>query len=444
MIAGSSNLTGAGLNRNLELNLGRYDDPVVEQARAWFDALWEEADPVDLAQIFEDIFAPYTPWEIFLRILFQLYGSEVAELEKMDEGLPLTSFQTHGVARALRLLRERGGVIVADEVGLGKTFIAGEIIRVYRSNRQRTVLICPAQLRDTTWKKFLHRYTFDRGVECLSYEQIANDIQLRDPQRPRADQPHLQSPLDDYQLVVVDEAHNYRNPDTPTRAAVLRRLLFGRPRQVLLLTATPVNNSLWDLFHLIRFFARQDAFLADRGVLSVYERFQQAMREDPSSLSPDLLYPIIDSTCVKRTREFVKKHYSGDTIKGPDGREHPIVFPQPKAITVRYPLNDPLPQLFDEIETALDGPNAVSFARYTPESFLIGEHDRESDAQAAATIGLIRSSLLKRFESSASAFLNTLDTLISGHKVFLEALEKGHVVTTRFLREIAADDEINA
>jgi hypothetical protein len=98
------------------------------QARAWFDALWEEADPVDLAQIFEDIFAQYTPWEIFLRILFQLYGSEVAELEKEDKGLPLTSFQTHGVARALRLLRDRSGVIIADEVGLGKTFIAGEIV----------------------------------------------------------------------------------------------------------------------------------------------------------------------------------------------------------------------------------------------------------------------------------------------------------------------------
>jgi Helicase conserved C-terminal domain/PLD-like domain/SNF2-related domain len=444
VIAGSSNLTGGGLSHNLELNLGRYDDPVVEQARAWFEALWEEADPVDLAQLFEDIFAPYTPWEVFLRILFQLYGSEVAELEKEDRGLPLTSFQTHGVARALRLLRERGGVIVADEVGLGKTFIAGEVIRLYRAKRQRALLVCPAQLRDTTWKKFLHRYEFDRGVESLSYEQIANDVQLRDPQRPQAAQTHLQSPLDDYQLIVVDEAHNYRNPDTPTRAAVLRRLLFGRPRDVLLLTATPVNNSLWDLFHLIRFFARQDAFLADRGVLSVYDRFHQAMREDPSNLSPDLLYPIIDATCVKRTRDFVKKHYSGDTIKGPDGRDHPIVFPQPRAMTVRYKLETPLPQLFDQIEGALDpdgAREALTFARYTVESFLVGEHDHDTEAQAAATIGLIRSGLLKRFESSAFAFVRTLDTLIHGHKVFLEALGKGHVVTTRFLQEIAPDDE---
>ncbi len=444
VIVGSSNLTGGGLSRNLELNLGRYDDPVVARARAWFDDLWEEADPVDLAGLFDQIFEPYTPWEIFLRILFQLYGTEIAELEKEDRGLPLTSFQTHGVARALRLLRERGGALVADEVGLGKTFIAGEVIRIYRQKRQRVLLVCSAQLRDTTWKKFLHRFDFDRGVECLSYEQLANDIQLRDPQRPHAGQSHLQAPLDDYQLIVVDEAHNYRNPDAPTRAAVLRRLLFGRPRDVLLLTATPVNNSLWDLFHLIRFFARQDTFLVDRGVLSIYDRFHQAMRQDPSNLSPDLLYPIIDATCVKRTRQFVKKHYSGDTIKGPDGRDHTIVFPEPRAITVRYALDEPLPQLFDEIERALDpdgGPHALTFSRYTVENFRLGEHDPDADAQTAAMIGLIRSSLLKRFESSAFAFSRTPATLIQGHRVFLDALGKGHVVTTRFLREIAAGDE---
>jgi hypothetical protein len=444
VIAGSSNLTGGGLRSNLELNLGRYDDPIVAQARAWFNALWEDAEPVDLAQTFDEIFASYTPWEIFLLILFQLYGNEISALEKEDRNLPLTTFQMHGVARALRLLRERGGAIVADEVGLGKTFIAGEIIRVYRANRQRVVLLCPAQLRDTTWKKFLHRFEFDRGVECLSYEQLANDIQLRDPQRPYATQTHLQSPLDDYQLVVVDEAHNFRNPDTPTRAAVLRRVLFGQPRHVLLLTATPVNNSLWDLFYLIRFFARQDAFLADRGVLSVYERFRQAMREDPANLSPDLLYPIIDAVCVKRTRQFVKKHYAGDTIKGPDGRSHPIIFPEPRAISVRYVLTDPLPKLFDAIEAALDpdgGSDTLTFSRYAVESFLIDGQDAESEAQAAATIGLLRSGLLKRFESSALAFGRTLDTLIKNHEAFLAALDKGYVVTSRFLREITADDE---
>jgi hypothetical protein len=445
VIAGSSNLTGGGLARNLELNLGHYDDPVVQQARQWFDDLWAEAEPVDLAGLYEEIFAPYTPWEIFLRILYQLYGGEVGELAKEDKGLPLTSFQTHGVARALRLIRNCGGAIVADEVGLGKTFIAAEVIRVYHDNRQRALLICPAQLRDTTWKKFLARHRLELSVECLSFEELANDAQLRDPRRAGPAATHLERPLHEYQLVVVDEAHNYRNPDTPTRAAVLRRLLFGQRRDLLLLTATPVNNSLWDLFHLIRFFVRQDAFLAQRGVLSIYERFQQAMRTDPSDLSPDLLYPIIDAACVKRTRQFVKKHYTGDTIVGPDGRRQPIVFPRPQPITVRYALGDPLPALFDEIEVALD-PNghagALSFSRYGIDAFRKGAHDAEEDARFAATAGLIRSALLKRFESSPYAFRRTLETLIAGHEFFLEALDKGRVVTTRFLREIGADDEM--
>ncbi len=446
VIAGSSNLTGGGLQRNLELNLGRYDGPVIAAARRWFDSLWDEAVPVDLARLYEVIFAPYSPWEIFLRILYQLYGEEVAELEKEDKGLPLTSFQAHGVARALRLLRDGGGAIVADEVGLGKTFIAGETIRLYHRRRQRALLICPAQLRDTTWKKFLARWQFELAVDCVSYEQLANDAQLAGAERLRASRDHLPRPAEEYQLVVVDEAHNYRNPDTPTRAAVLRRLLFGQKRDLLLLTATPVNNSLWDLFHLIRFFVRQDAFLADRGVLSIYERFQEAMREDPSNLSPDLLYPIIDATCVKRTRQFVKKHYAGDTIKGPDGREQPIVFPQPVAMTVRYALDPPMPALFDEIERALDpfgGAGALTFARYAAELHAKARDasDEEAEARAAATVGLLRSALLKRFESSSFAFRRTLEQLIRGHQFFLEALDRGFVVSTRFLEEIDGDDE---
>jgi SNF2 family DNA or RNA helicase len=81
------------------------------------------------------------------------------------------------------LIRDTGGAIVADEVGLGKTFIAGEVLQHYRDRRQRALLICPAALRDTTWKKFLNR--FQLFVECLSFEELASDIQLRDAQRPQ-------------------------------------------------------------------------------------------------------------------------------------------------------------------------------------------------------------------------------------------------------------------
>ena len=440
VIVGSSNLTGAGLTRNLELNLGRYDRPVVMQAREWFDELWDEAVPYDLAVVFEAAVQPRTPWEIFIRVLWHLYGDEVEEDSEADENLPLTSFQKHGVARALRLIREMGGVIVADEVGLGKTFVAGEILQLYRAQRQRALLICPAALRDSTWKRFLN--TYQLFVECLSFEQLANDVQLRDAQRPNADGQHLQRPLDEYQLVVVDEAHNYRNPDAPTRAAALRRLLFGQKRDLLLLTATPVNNSLWDLFHLLRFFLRQDAHLADRGILSIRERFERAMKEDPSSLSPDILYPIIDATTVKRTRQFVKKHYAGDTITGPDGTPQPIVFPQPNAITVRYMLDDLLPGFFDRLERALDPDDdaSIRFARYMPEAYLL-DGDEEEDARARALVGLLRSGLLKRFESSAFAFRRTVEKMVREHGAFLEALDSGYVVRTAFMKELSADDD---
>ena len=441
IFVGSSNLTGAGLTQNLELNLGRFDEPIVDEAREWFDELWEESEEYDLANLFEVVFAPRTPWDIFIRVLWQLYGDEVEEDAEVDEKLPLTSFQKHGVARALRLIKNTGGVIVADEVGLGKTFIAGEILQLYQDRRQRALLICPAALRDSTWDKFINKYQL--FVECLSFEQLANDIQLRDQQRPDADQDHIKRPLDEYQLIIVDEAHNYRNPDAPTRAAALRRLLFGRNRDLLLLTATPVNNSLWDLYHLLRYFLRQDSHLADRGILSIRERFNDAMRQNPASLNPDILYPIIDATTVKRTRQFVKKHYAGDTITGPDGRPQTIVFPEPKAITLRYELDDRLPGFFDRLEEALDsdGENAIRFTRYTPDDYLIFRREYQDAARSHAVLGLLRSGLLKRFESSSFAFYKTVDKMVREHDVFLDALESGYVVNTAFMQEVSADDE---
>ena len=441
VVVGSSNMTGAGLTHNLELNLGLRDPLIARQATEWFDDLWLEAEPFDLAEVFEVAVRSRSPWDVFVRVLWQLYGEELEEEGKADEKLPLTSFQKHGVARALRLIRETGGTIVADEVGLGKTFIAGEIIQIYRRRRQRALLICPASLRDSTWRSFLAEY--ELYLECVSFEQLASDVQLRDQQRPNAAGEHLKRSIEEYQLVIVDEAHNYRNPGTPTRAAALRRLLFGARRDLLLLTATPVNNSLWDLYHLLRFFLRQDAHLASRGIPSIRERFEEAMHMEPTSLHPDVLFPIIDATTVKRTRRFVKKHYGGDTITGPDGVPRTIVFPEPRAISVRYALEDRQPGFFDRLEEALDseGERCVGFARYMPDTYRKDAPDKEENARARAMVGLLRTGLLKRFESSAYAFQKTVDKMVQEHESFLDALDAGYVVTTAFLQELSGNDE---
>ncbi|MEH2576519.1 helicase-related protein [Bradyrhizobium sp. AZCC 1708] len=443
LIAGSSNLTRAGLTTNLELNLGRWNAGVFAQAKAWFDALWDEAVPFDLAAIFDEPEQEFSPWLIFMRVLWQLYGEEL-EQERQEEGdIPLTAFQLHGVWRARRILRDFGGVVVADEVGLGKTFIAGEILNACAKNRQRALLICPAALRDSTWRHFLDHFGISRFVEMVSYDELSRDRQFHDERRPLSVQSHLKSDLDDYALVVVDEAHNYRNPDAPYRASVLRRLLYGQRKDTVLLTATPVNNSLWDLYHLLRYFLRQDSALAPKGIVSIRDRFRAAAKEDPANLSPDYLYPIIDAITVKRTRSFVKNYYAGDTIRGPDGVMRPIVFPKAVPITVRYDLESMAPGLFDAVADALDptnGSNVVSFARYAPEIFRL-EQDEEQEEATETAAGLLRSGLLKRFESSAHAFRLSLKRMVREHDLFLDALTKGKVITTAFLREMSDDDE---
>ena len=121
-----------------------------------------------------------------------------------DEGLPLTTFQKHGVARALRLINETGGVIIADEVGLGKTFIAAEILKEYKDRRQKALLICPAALRDSSWEKFKNEY--ELYLETYSFEEIAQDKQLWDQsRRPNAKSKNIKRDIDEYQLIIIDD-----------------------------------------------------------------------------------------------------------------------------------------------------------------------------------------------------------------------------------------------
>jgi hypothetical protein len=432
-VAGSSNLTAAGLGQPPALNLGHYDGAVVDRVEAWYEDLWSRAAPFDLAAVYQRLTAEYPPYLIYLAVLYQLYGEELGEEQAETGGIPVTTFQKHGVWRALRILRNCGGVLIADGVGLGKTFLAGEIIRLYRERRQRVLLITPAALRDSTWKDFLNR--FQLFVTCVSYEELARDSRLG------GSGDYLHNDLDEFAVVVVDEAHNYRNPSAPARGGTLRQLMTGPRRDLVLLTATPVNNSLWDLYHLLRYFVKQDAFLADRGVLSLHERFKEAMEQDPFNLNPDLLYPVIDATTVKRTRHFVKKHYENDLITLPDGSRVPIRFPKPVASAISYDLETVLPGCLDELEQALmpaTGPPRLTLARYQPENYPAGRPLLGTDH---AIVGLLRSGLLKRFESSVYALGRTAAKMVREHELFLHGLENRIVIKKELLRELSAADD---
>ncbi len=430
VIAGSSNLTAAGLTTNLELNLGRYDPTPVQQVKQWFDDLWEEAAPFNLAAIYEARYREYDPYLIYLRVLWELYGEELEEERGRDPQIQLTTFQNDGLWRARRVLDQFNGVLFADGVGLGKTFVAGEIIReAVQDRRQRVLLISPAALRDGMWKRFADDHQL--YIENISYEQLAADKQFGGTEA------YLKARRNEYAMVVVDEGHMFRNPDTK-RARAVRQLLLGRPaKQLVLLTATPVNNSLWDLYYLITLFIGHDAVFADRGIRSLKERFNDASRENPDNLRPDILHDVLDAVTVRRTRHFVRQYYPNDRVRTPDGKEITVQFPDPHVEALNYDLEKVLPGFFDRVRDALAPEDEqqeplLTMARYCPSAYRLDQVVEQSQIQL---VGLIRSGLLKRFESSAYAFAQTTGRMADSHDAFLAALDAGRILTPEALEE---------
>lgn len=424
LLSGSSNFTRAGLTTNMELNLGRYDPTPVRQVKQWFDDLWQESELFNLADIYNVRYQEYDPYIIYLRVLWELYKDEL-EKERTSSGrIPLTNFQNDGISRAKAILDKYNGVLIADGVGLGKTFIGGELIRESTEGlRQRALLICPAALRDGTWRRFADINQV--YIERVSYEEFASDVQIIGPSGYN----HLSAGLNQYSLIVIDEAQAFRNPGIE-RAGALRKLLQGSPqKKLVLMSATPVNNSLWDLYYLLSYFVRQDAAFAHRGIVSLRRHFAQGQATNPTQLKPDHLFDVLDEVTVRRTRNFVKKYYPNDTIIGPSGVPITIKFPKPHVTRIDYDIESMLPGLLDDFEEKVmpeaDDPE-LTLARYAPGQYYKGE----AGISEPGVIGLLRSSLLKRLESSPHAFANTLEKMIADHETFLEALGKGFVLTS--------------
>jgi len=376
-------------------------------------------------------------------MLVALYGHPEDEDSRADPVLRLTGFQRDGVVRIRRILEEWGGVLVADEVGLGKTFLAGELIaEATKRDRQRVLVLVPAALKESTWLPFLNTWDLiSRRVRVMSYDELrltpAEELER----------------LDEYAMVVIDEAHNLRNAATE-RADVVRRLLSGAyPKQLVLLTATPVNNSLLDLYTLVSYFVRNDAAFASRGIPSLFKYIKEAQAQDPETLSPTHLFALLDEVAVRRTRGFVKRHYAGATIRTADGRDVPIEFPTPRVERIDYDLHAAGTELLERVITALapsdiddrkwrpgdaPEPGRLTFARYVPSRYAIVE---ELEATQVINAGFLRSNLLKRLESSPRALASTMDVLIRNHEQFLGALGQGKILRGKALTAWVAADE---
>jgi hypothetical protein len=452
VLAGSSNFTYAGLSLNAELNLGygAGDQVHGNLVREWFEHYWMQSEEFDLASIYAEQWKEHEPWTIFIRMLQELYGDDLDDTIPRKTQLALTQFQSDGVARAIRLLDSLGGVLIADEVGLGKTYLAGELIaRAYNEQRQSVLIICPASLKTGMWLPFLLKHDFTRRVHVYSYEEIRNNM---DPENPNYEK--FSTEMDDFALVVIDEAHNLRNALAQRSESIDRAILAGStPKKVILLTATPVNNSLTDLETLIKYFVRDDAQFAAENIPSIKRYIKRAQDLEPELLTPEHLFTLMDQVAVRRTRKFVKDNYPGQEIEGPNGEKMIVEFPTPKVYRIDYQLEEIGDRLISKVVYALDlpeetpmvarytekknDPGRLILARYTSSAYLLsGEIEKFQVSNA----GLLRSALLKRLESSPQALNSTLTKLVSAHQAFLEALKQGFVLKGDALREWTSSD----
>jgi hypothetical protein len=436
VIAGSANFTGAGLARNRELALAQYQPGIVQQAEEWFDSLWLEAD--DYRERLIEILTAreaqtWTPYDVYLRALLELYEDELDLLGWDDDGegytpgqpggITLADFQRHGFRRALRIIERFDGVLIGDGVGLGKSFVGSELLDHFVNKEGlRALVIVPAALRDSFWEQHLRARNI--AGQVLSYQQLAGEEQLG------GERSFLSLDKDGYRFVLVDEAHAFRNPDTDQYRA-LSRLMGGTRKKLCLMTATPVNNSIHDLYHQLMLFARHTARFRAMGIPDLLAYFRGAEDAAARGDSASAMFKLIDATSVRRTRSFIQKSYPNATING-----EPIAFPVPRLKTKYYELDDAYPGLFGQVAAGMD---ALTLARYQPDNYRL---DEAVDQRAQTLAGILRAGLLKRFESSVYAFRLTCETMITAHEAFLGALDEERVLvpSTRRTRGTEADD----
>lgn len=244
----------------------------------------------------------YTPYQVFLKALYELFKDDSIIGESDRTSLELASFQQEGFERAVRLVEHHRGCIVADAVGLGKTYIGLRLLDYYLIKEKRpgkvprALVVCPSQLRDLVWIKKLDEFGIKADV--VSHEEVSRQsFNVQNYSR--------------YDIVVVDESHNFRNSATNRYRNLLKLVSSGkRNKRVVLLTATPINNSIFDLYHQILLLTRGgEAYYREWGISNLKTYFQ-ALAKGGVEITELLM-----QTMVRRSRQdIIRRQAAGEEI----------------------------------------------------------------------------------------------------------------------------------
>ena len=443
-IMGSSNLTYSGLTKQGELNAEFGDSDSAEKLACWFDERWEDKFCLDITkELIEIIDTSWAadkeipPYYIYLKTAYHL--SEEARSGIKEFTIPtefkrdLFDFQQTAVKIAARHLNneKRGGAMIGDVVGLGKTITACAIAKMYENTfGSNTLIICPANLQDM-WAKYRKQY--DLKADIIS---MAKPIDVDNARY--------------YKLIIVDESHNLRNSQG-MRYRNIRDLIQKQDCKVLLLTATPYNKQYKDLSSQLRLFIddetdlgiRPEAYIreigGERKFAEKHEDFIRSIKAFERSDCQEDWQELMKLFLIRRTRTFIKDNYAKtDPTNGRKYLEfkdgHKSYFPDrmPKAVKFKTADGDQYSRLYSEqmiglmeilnlprygLIHYLDKKKAEDASKY--EKNLIENLSRAG----ARMMGFCKSTFFKRIDSSGFSFLITLFRHILRNAVYLYAID---------------------
>lgn len=420
----SANLTYPGLSENIELGVSVGQPPETQhiaELETWFQALWDDAVPftAEITEFVNERLKRHD-FDQVLKLLVKTQTEEEhteteqiihARLEENNAWLEgLKDFQKDAVLKAYMKLIKHSGVILADEVGLGKTYMSGALIKreLFDTPNSKVLVIAPPSL-EGTWNDYLTKQKLDDTKVDFHKKSSSHLLLSEDTVRAKNT---TRKYAKNYSLVIIDEAHQLRNEDTKAYDNIVNEFLphLKHGTKVVLATATPLNNDLSDLKSLLNIFLPDDAF-AYQGIYSIGNLFPKTRTIANNDIHGQM-YLGLDMVMVRRTREFIQRTY---TANAGDINFPKLTIPDFNENYQRYRYSDEYKELAEEIFNHLTG-QGTFLALYSPGKYLpVGNAHRTSN-------GLIRTTLLKCLDSSPYALAKILDNMLNKHEKAIEAI----------------------
>jgi superfamily II DNA/RNA helicase len=429
VITGSSNFSQSGFVDNLEFNVELKNRSDYEFALRKFEELWEHS--VEVTKTYVDTiqkkspYADFTPYELYLKLLYEYFKDQLNLPEEIEdiylpEGFKKLRYQEEAVLSAKSTLDAYGGVFLSDVVGLGKTYMSALLARELEG---RSLVIAPPSLLDInnpgSWPNVFHDFGV-RGYYCESLGRL-DELLKRD--------------ISKYRNVFVDESHRFRTEATQSFEKLAQ---ICRGKRVILVSATPLNNTPRDILSQIRLFqnAKKSTIPNQENLEAFFRSLERKLRGLDRKKNRDEYFKTVQENArqtrekvlkylmVRRTRNEIKKYYEKD-LKSQGLRFPEVANPEP----LFYKFNKTESQKFSETLRLVT--KDFKYARYKPLEYYTGPRD-EGDVQMQKNVAKFMMILLvKRLESSFFAFQNTLTRFIDSYERVIHEYQNGNVYVSK-------------